>query len=103
MIGLAAKMFGIAGVAGVALLIGRVLNKSAPSSVPTPPAKRLRTSTQVHNGRSYFVEDFAGDLKRVTGQAAQVLVKMTNVGPQLIAQAGQPAAIRQLFDDMGME
>src|SRR5688572_6542183 len=66
-------MLALAGLAGLAAFAYFAQQKQAPalpSGSVAPPAAPLRSGQQTVNGRVYFVEVFAGNLARVTGQAA---------------------------------
>lgn len=81
---------------GAAIMLSH--NKPDSTAVPSAPTK---TETVVRNGRSYFIEHFAGGLVRVTGQAAQVLVIAKTAGAaQFVSSKGQPAAIELLLKDV---
>lgn len=92
------------GLAGAAALVYMATKRGGtPASAPppvgstAPPAAPLRAGNQVAGGRPYFVEVFAGNLARVTGQAVQLTIKLDPATKrfQVVSQAGQAAAIQE--------
>lgn len=64
------------------------------------PSAPLRTNKWVQNGRTYAIQEFAGNLVLITGQAVQVLERFTGPGvSQVVETRGTSAAVARAIAD----